>query len=105
MSTMTTDIAIHPGALSETRPRQGKIRGLMARHQLVAFFVLAFVFSWYPWIIAICRGRTSGPNPLGPLIAALIVTGLAEGRAGMRTLLGRLVRVRIGLQWYALIIG
>jgi CAAX protease family protein len=79
--------------------------GVIARHQLIAFFVLAFVFSWYPWIIAIVRGRTSGPNPLGPLIAALIVTALAEGHAGLRKLLGRLVRARIGLGWYAVIFG
>jgi membrane protease YdiL (CAAX protease family) len=80
-------------------------RGLVARHGLVFFFVLAFLFSWYPWIIALLRGTVSGPNPLGPLIAALIVTGLAEGRVGMRTLLGRLVRARIGFSSYAIIFG
>jgi len=46
-----------------------------------------------------------GPNPLGPLIAALIVSGIAEGWGGIRELLGRIVRVRIGLRWYAVIFG
>src|SRR2546430_4210364 len=78
-------------------------REAIARRQLIAFFVLAFVFSWYPWVIAILRGRTSGPNPLGPFIAALVVTGLVEGRAGLRTLLGRMVRARIGVRWYAIV--
>src|SRR5438045_772208 len=85
--------------------RQGRLREFVARHDLVFFFVLAFLFSWYPWIIALVRGTASGPNPLGPFIAALIVTGMAEGRSGMRTLLGRIVRVRFGFSSYAIIFG
>jgi uncharacterized protein len=72
---------------------------------MVVFFVLAFVFSWYPWIIAIARGTTSGPNPLGPLVAALVVAGIAEGWRGVRELLGRIVRARFGLRRYAVILG
>ena len=83
----------------------GKFRELVARNDLVFFFVLAFLFSWYPWIIALVRGTASGPNPLGPLIAALIVTAVANGRSGIRTLLGRMVRVRIGFSSYAIIFG
>ncbi len=78
-------------------------REAVARHQLVTFFVLAFVLSWYPWVIALARGTTSGPNPLGPLLAALVVGGIAEGWPGVRDLLGRIVRARFGLRWYALI--
>jgi membrane protease YdiL (CAAX protease family) len=88
-----------------TIERGGSWRVAIARHQLSAFFVLAFIFSWYPWVLAIARSRTSGPNPLGPLIAALVVSGIAEGWPGMRELLGRIVRVRFGLQWYAVIFG
>ena len=83
----------------------GKFREFVARNDLASFFVLAFLFSWYPWIIALVRGTASGPNPLGPLIAALIVTGLADGRSGMRNLLGRMVRARIGFSSYAIIFG
>src|SRR5438067_5312603 len=103
MSIMTNDLAIESAAALGPPAQRGKWREAIARRQLIAFFVLAFVFSWYPWIIAIWRGRTSGPNPLGPLIAALIVTGLVEGRAGLRTLLGRMVRARIGVRWYAIV--
>jgi membrane protease YdiL (CAAX protease family) len=83
--------------------KRAKWREAIARHQLVTFFVLAFLFSWYPWIIALARGRTSGPNPLGPLIAALLVAGIANGRSGLRDLLGRIVRARIGRRWYGVI--
>jgi membrane protease YdiL (CAAX protease family) len=88
-----------------TIERGGSWRATIARHQLSAFFVLAFMFSWYPWIIALARGRVSGPNPLGPLVAALVVAGIASGWSGLRELLGRMVRVRYGLQWYAVIFG
>ena len=77
----------------------------LARHDLTVFFILAFVLSWYPWVIGMVRGKVSGPNPLGPFIAALIVTGLAEGRSGIRTLLGRIVRARIGWSSYAIVFG
>src|SRR5437764_15446603 len=96
---MTNDLTIQTVALPAVRP--GRLREFVARHDLVFFFVLAFLFSWYPWIIALVRGTASGPNPLGPLIAALIVTG----RSGMRTLLGRMVRARIGFSSYAIIFG
>src|SRR3977135_892178 len=82
---------------------RAKWRDAIAAHQPVTFFVLAFVLSWYPWIIALARGQTSGPNPLGPLIAALIVSGIANGWPGVRDLLSRMVRARFGLRWYAVI--
>lgn len=71
------------------------MRGLFRSHRLVAFVVLAFLLSWYPWLIALARGTTTGPNPLGPFVAALIVLGVASGWAGIRELLRNLVRVRI----------
>lgn len=83
----------------------GSWRATIARHQLSAFFVLAFVLSWYPWIIALARGTTSGPNPLGPFLAALIVAGISQGWGGVRELLSRIVRARFGLKWYAVIFG
>ena len=100
---MTNDLTIQPVAAPVIRPR--KFREFIARHDLAFFFVLAFLFSWYPWIIAIVRGTSSGPNPLGPFVAALLVTGLADGRSGMRTLLGRIVRARIGWSSYAIVFG
>src|SRR3954463_8504890 len=100
---MTDDLTISSVAAPAIHPR--KFRDFIARHDLFVFFVLAFVFSWYPWMIALVRGVVSGPNPLGPLIAALIVTGLAEGRPGLRGLLGRIVRARIGFSSYAVIFG
>jgi hypothetical protein len=100
---MTNDLTIQSGAVPVIRPR--KFREFIGQHDLAFFFVLAFLFSWYPWIIALVRGTVSGPNPLGPFIAALLVTGLAEGRSGMRTLFGRIVRARIDWSSYAIVFG
>jgi membrane protease YdiL (CAAX protease family) len=100
---LTTEFAA--GAELASRVKRARWRKGISRHQLLAFFLLAFLFSWYPWIIALARGQTSGPNPLGPLIAALLVAGMAQGRIGLRDLLGRIVRARIGLRWYGVIFG
>jgi len=80
-------------------------RQWISQHRLALFVVLAFVLSWYPWIIALARGRTSGPNPLGPFISAIIVTALAGGKVELRALLSRLVRVKVGWRWYAFVFG
>ena len=76
---------------------------MIKRHRMILFFALAYLLSWYPWFIALARGTHTGPNPLGPLLAALIVTALTEGRSGIKTLLARIIRVRAGIQWYAVV--
>src|SRR3954468_12050186 len=84
---------------------RGKWRDAIARHELIVFFALAYLFSWYPWIIALAQGRTSGPNPLGPLVAALLVAGIANGKIGLRDLLGRIVPCRFAVRWYFVILA
>jgi len=61
---------------------------------LTAFFVLAFALTWaaLPW---------SSFLAAGPLIAALVVTAVVDGRRGLRELGSRILRWRIGWQWYA----
>ena len=90
-------------ARDERRAEQPKnVRTFLKRHKLVAFFVIAFVLSWYPWVLAAMRGRTSGPNPLGPLVAGIIMTAVVYGRPGLREFFSRLVRWRAGIKWYAI---
>jgi len=79
------------------------MRAFFRRHTLIAFFVMAFVLSWYPWIIASMRGRTSGPNPLGPFVAAIIMTAVVSGRSGFREFFSRLLRWRVGVKAYAIV--
>jgi len=74
---------------------------LVRRYPLVAFFVLAFALSWWPWIL---YAFDLLPNPIvgfGPFLAALVVLAVTEGKSGVTGLLRRMVRWRVGLQWYA----
>jgi membrane protease YdiL (CAAX protease family) len=74
---------------------------LVSRYPLTAFFVLACALSWWPWIF-----YSVGllPNPIvgfGPFLAALVVLAVTEGKRGVMGLLRRMVRWRVGIQWYA----
>ena len=77
----------------------------MKKHRLVAFFVLAYLLTW--WIYPLLKF-----SPLlgifglfGPALAAIIMAAVTEGKAGVMALLGRIVLWRVGLQWYALALG
>ena len=72
---------------------------------VATFLPLAFALSWYPWLIALAQGRSSGPNPLGPLVAALLVLGLGSGWPALKALLAAIVRGRVAPRWYALAFG
>lgn len=74
----------------------------LQRHRLSAFFVLSYAISWSSWPVY-ALGIMPGMEflPIGPLAAAVIVIGLAEGRAGYRTWGRRIIRWRVGWAWYA----
>jgi membrane protease YdiL (CAAX protease family) len=92
--------------------------GLLARHPLISFFVMAFAFSWIVWSPWVLSEDGAGLLPfqlpdwtinflllpagilLGPTLSGFIMTGITEGRAGIRRLLRRLVLWRVGLRWY-----
>ena len=80
---------------------------LIRRYPLVTFFILVFGLTWVVWV-----PRASGA-PLGtvgqawtwvPAIAALLAAALTGGRAALRELGARLVRWRVGWQWYLVVI-
>jgi len=60
---------------------------------ILVFLVLVFPLSWYPWVLALMVHKTSGPNPLGILVAGLIASAVARGWRGTRDLLLSMVRV------------
>jgi membrane protease YdiL (CAAX protease family) len=74
------------------------------------YFLLAYLLSWCAYVPLALQGQglLSGiPNWLhlaagyGPLLAAFIVTAATGGGAGLRELLGRMTRWRIGWRWLA----
>jgi membrane protease YdiL (CAAX protease family) len=80
------------------------MRTFVRKHAVLTFFVLAYAFTWSSWIPMVVRGQmvqpgrlpTHFPGLLGPAFAALVVTAVSDGATGIRELLSRLVRWRIG---------
>src|SRR5215207_5870412 len=82
-------------------------KGLLARHPLSFFFIIAFAFSWIAWSPWVLSEDGVGllPYKLGAAtgllnaaaillvltVAAFIMTATTEGRAGIRHLLRRIV--------------
>jgi len=75
-------------------------REIAARHPIAAYLATVFAFSWSDWVtLAVTGGRvTPGSMPthfagfLGPAFAAFAVTAMVEGRAGVWSLVLRVVR-------------
>ena len=76
-------------------------RNWAARHDLVLYFVLAYLLSWALWPLVILNPTSSPLVPFGPLIAAVIVALLAGGRHELWALLRQLGRWRVHPIWYA----
>ena len=76
------------------------------QHRLTSFFLLAYVVSWTPWAFD-AAGVSLGTHffPGGPLVAALVVIAIVDGRRGFRELGSRLIRWRVGWVWYAVALG
>src|SRR5215207_7508785 len=94
------------------------LKAFIKSHPLLSYFVLTFSISWGGFLIAAGAG-TGGFSPtpeqlqtmisyavpamlLGPSVAGILLTGLIYGRAGLRDLLSRLLKWRVGARWYAL---
>ena len=69
------------------------------------FFLVTFAFSWSLWIPLAVTGSENGlldtAGRFGPLIAALLLTGTYEGRAGLKALCKKLLIWRVHPGWYA----
>src|SRR6476469_5749134 len=96
-----------PAATQRTRnPAAGMMRQAVKRHPLAGFFVLATALSWAAWIPLALTGQvvragngwpSHMPGIAGPLLAALIVTYATRGSSGIRDLITRMARWRVGL--------
>jgi uncharacterized protein len=93
------------------------IRVLVGRYPLTTFRILAIVLCWLILTIPILASRHVIPGAGLPievfalaatllviLPAALWVTAMTDGRAGVRALLARALRWRFGAGWWAVIL-
>jgi hypothetical protein len=89
----------------------------LKRYSLVAYFALAYGFSWILValvLFALQFGLLASNSPVtgvvsqfivfGPAIAALIVTAIIAGRVGVGHLLRRLVQWRVSIRWYLIVL-
>jgi len=90
-------------------------RTFVKNHPVICYCIITFVISWGGFVLAAGPGGLSSPDwqasasfPLmvgamlaGPTVAGLLMTGLTAGRAGFRELRSRLLKWRVGAQWYA----
>jgi len=84
------------------------IGSALNRYQIVAFFVLAFALSWAVWgtMLAQQQGLLSFHIPQSLAfwavgLAAVAMAALTGGTVGVRDLVRRMLRWRVGARWYA----
>src|SRR5918997_4942910 len=90
------------------------LRGLVARHPATAFLVMAFGFGWMSLVPILLSENGFGVVPielpltlvqtlatlLGLALPAFLVTAATGGKEGVRDLLARMLRWRVGIHWY-----
>jgi membrane protease YdiL (CAAX protease family) len=87
------------------------MKSFMKQHPVASFFVLAYAISWVLWVPAVLVWKLSDQMPwwgmpaylvgtFAPTFAALAVTGILEGKPGVKKLLARFLVWRVGLRWY-----
>jgi membrane protease YdiL (CAAX protease family) len=94
-------------------------KGLLARHPLVFFFLIAYAGTWLFELPYVLSEDGSGLLPfsspvaqwmmpvsifMGPFLAAFVMTGVTEGREGVGRFLRRFVLWRVGFRWYLFVL-
>jgi uncharacterized protein len=77
------------------------ITSVVKRHPVVTFFVLAYAISYGFYILSATLPGFPFLFPFGSVIAAIIVASVTRGMDGLKDLLSRCLRWRVGLRWYA----
>src|SRR3712207_50200 len=93
------------------------LRRLVAHHPVTAFLVMAFAFGWGGMLpLLLSESGPFGVLPIelpyqpfpailsifGLALPAFLVTAATDGKEGVRHLLRRIFRWRVGVQWYLL---
>src|SRR5919112_5903337 len=97
---------------SASQPASSPEESLLARHPLTFYFLIAFSFSWLMFLPGVLTyfgvlnlsdsvvGLLGITGLLGPILSGFIMTAVTEGREGIGRWLRRIVRLRVGFQWY-----
>jgi membrane protease YdiL (CAAX protease family) len=83
----------------------GGVGDILRGHQLVAFYALTFLFSWYFWSMAASvpeqRGLYVLVGGFGPSLFGVLFILILNGADGLWRLLSRLVNWSVNPVWYA----
>jgi len=71
------------------------MKAFLKQYQIIIFFALVFIISWYPWY-----SGGEGFFTWGPSAAGLIVTAVVAGRKGILVMLRRLIRWRVKFRYW-----
>ncbi len=99
----------HPEGTENARTR---ITGFIRRHPIATFYTLVFAISWGGIVLILGPDglfSTGATMPLaggaallaGPSISGVLLTVLVDGKSGLRRLVSRLRKWRVGARWYA----
>jgi membrane protease YdiL (CAAX protease family) len=94
---------------------KSKLLSFTRGHPVLSYYVLVFIVSWGGGLLALGPGGLMGTTVtprtqllvnvpigiMGPCIAGLLMTTVLYGRNGLRALLSRLTKWRVGIGWYA----
>lgn len=97
---------------SERKQEGTKLMSRVRKHPLVTFFALAYALAWAIWIPAVVLQKSAPAlvmvlfmvGTFAPTVAAILLTGLFEGKHQVKTLLVRLLKWRVGLIWYVVVL-
>jgi uncharacterized protein len=102
-------MSIRPAAAPQSR-----MSDLVRQRPLTSFFTLTYAAAWSLWIpLVVLRDRLPGAlgfllaltGSLVPSTVAILLIAILAGKSGLRKLLGRLLRWRIGLRWYLVLVA
>ncbi len=91
-------------------------QAFIKRHALVIYYVMTFIISFSGFILVVGPGSFPGTSEqvntllppavmamlIGPSFSGLLLTGLIDGRVGLRRIFSSLGNWRAGAGWYAL---
>ena len=107
-----TDETGQPSSSTAPPPHFGA-PSLVRRRPLLSFFLLTYAVTWALWT-PLVLAPDSLPGPVGfillvlgslvPSTVAIVLIAHLHGRRGVRKLLGRLLKGRIGLRWYVVVL-
>ena len=112
---MTASQRTNSAVAFEASATPSVLRQWITRHPVLAYLILAYAIGWTILLVPLLSKAGLGVFPydvppiqlfvlLADLLAltgsAFTVTALVDGRTGVRALASRLVRWRVGIQWY-----